>query len=181
MYMCSPLGLVTTTTCVSRGWISPPIFFLIANRSGESIPGTPIAVVSVANLAKSRSAEPRLIAACPALSSPGKVSSIPANRPTPEALVKTSNGLCMESEGHKSGTQPRVCPRGWRSPSGDVRPVGRDSALHRPEKTFPNEALTVGLPMGTVRVFCGLGRWQAQQCEATSPIDALTTGMHREK
>ena len=30
--------------------------------------------------------------------------------------------------------------------------------LHRPEKTFPNGALTVGLPMDTVRAFCYLGR-----------------------
>ena len=25
--------------------------------------------------------------------------------------------------------KPRVCPRAWRSPSGDVRPVGRESTL----------------------------------------------------
>lgn len=46
---------------------------------------------SVASLAKRSSAESRLIAACPALSSPGKASSIPANRPTPEALARTLN------------------------------------------------------------------------------------------
>lgn len=54
--------------------------------------------------------------------------------------------------------KPRVCPFAWWSPSGDVRPVGRESTLHRREKTFPNGALTVGLPMGTVRAFCYLRR-----------------------
>ena len=164
-----------------EGGSPPHFFFLIANRSWESIPGTPIAVVSIASLGKSGSAEPRLIAACLEASRPGKVSSILVNRPTPQALVRTLNGLCLESEGHKSGTQPRVCPRSWRSPSWNVRPVGRDSALHRREKTFPNEALTVALPMSTVRVFYCLGRWQAQRRYGTSPIDALTAGMHRGK